>query len=212
MEESEKTEKEPTGAQAPSEVLTQEEAQARDEAQAQRPRFDVEIVGENVSKAMEDIREKVKYWADRGRYNKIRIKRAGKPVLPDIPIGALMALEAATFFWTGLLRGLIVNVVGRAFFEVELINEAEEQFSRGLEHFLAGDMSDAETALVRALEIDPRYSRAHLQLGVIRKIDGQFEDAAAHFENAIAYSTNVDTQREAELHLKRLRDSQMTKK
>lgn len=211
MEESEKSKNDTSDAHTPSEVLTQEEARARDEAQAQRPRFDVEIVGENVSKAMEDIREKAKYWADRGRYNKIRIKRAGKPVLPDIPIGALMALEAATFFWSGLLRGVIVNVVGRAFFEVELINEAEEQFSKGLEHFLAGDMTDAEDALERALEIDPRYSRAHLQLGVLRKIDGRLDEAAAHFENAIAYSTNADTQREAELHLKRLRDTQMTR-
>lgn len=189
----------------PSEVLTEEEARVQEETAAQRPRFDLEVVGQNVSAAMEDLRDKVKYWADRGRYNKIRVKRGGKPVLPDIPVGALMALEAATFFWTGLLRGLVVNVVGRALFEVELINEAEEHFRHGLEHFLAGDMSDADAALSRALEIDTRYARAHLQLGVLRKIQGRLKEASAHFENAIAYSTNHDTRREAEVHLKRLR-------
>jgi tetratricopeptide (TPR) repeat protein len=195
------------GIREPAEILTEAEARVRDEAEAQRPRFDIEIVGENVSKAMDDLRTKVKYWADRGRYNKIRVKRGGKPVLPDIPVGALMALEAATFFWSGLLRGLVVNVVGRALFEVELINEAEEHFSRGLEHFLAGDMKDADGALTRALEIDSRYARAHLQLGVLRKIEGKLEEASAHFENAIAYSTNQETRREAEVHLKRLRET-----
>ena len=79
----------------PVEVLSEEEAGEQETA---RPRFSLEVVGENVSEAMAQLKNQVQYWADRGRYNKVRIKRAGKPVLPDIPVGALMALEAATFF------------------------------------------------------------------------------------------------------------------
>jgi tetratricopeptide (TPR) repeat protein len=192
--------------QEPSEVLSEEEAQRREipPGTGDRPRFTLEVVGENVTEAMEKLRYQVQYWADRGRYNKVRIKRNGKPVLPDIPVGALMAFEAATFFWTGLLRGAVVNVVGRFFFEVELINEAEEHYKRGLEHFLAGDLDEAEECLKKSLRIDDRYPRAHLQLGVLRKLQGQRAAAKEHFEAAMRFDKGGDTGREAEVHLKKL--------
>lgn len=197
-----------SGAKAPSEVLSEEEARRREEeAGEDRPRFSMEVVGENVTEAMTQLRDKVQYWVDRGRYNKVRIKRGGKPILPDIPVGALMAIEAATFFWTGLLRGAVVNVVGRVLFEVELINEAEEHYKRGLEHFLAGDLEDAESCLEKSLRIDERYPRAHLQLGVLRKVQGRKKEAQAHFEKAIEYDKGGDTGREAEIHLKKLTEA-----
>jgi tetratricopeptide (TPR) repeat protein len=171
------------------------------------PRFTLEVASENVSEAVQRLKTQVQYWVDRGRYNKIRIKRKGKPVLPDIPVGALMALEAATFFWAGLVRGLVVNVVGRAFFEVELINEAEEHYKRGLEHFLGGDIDEAEKALEAALKIDERFARAHLQLGILRKVQGRRDEAVAHFENAIGYDEQSAVRREAEVHLKRMRET-----
>lgn len=188
----------------PAEVLSEQEAKEQETA---RPRFSLELVGENVSEAMGQLKNQVQYWADRGRYNKVRIKRAGKPVLPDIPIGALMALEAATFFWSGLLRGAVVNVVGRVLFEVELINEAEEHYKRGLEHFLAGDLADAAECLERALRIDERYPRAHLQLGVLRKVQGDRAAARRHFRAAIEHDAGGDTGREAEIHLKKLENT-----
>lgn len=196
------------GAREPAEVLSEEEAkerEARGEPEApERPRFNLEVVGENVTEAMAQLKNQVQYWVDRGRYNKVRVKRNGKPVLPDIPVGALMAFEAATFFWTGLLRGAVVNVVGRVFFEVELINEAEEHYKRGLEHFLAGDLEDAEQCLQKALRIDERYPRAHLQLGVLRKLQGRRDEAQKHFEAAVRHDKGGDTGREAEVHLKKL--------
>ena len=173
----------------------------------ERPRFNLEVASENVSEVMDKLRGNVQYWVDRGRYNKVRIKRQGKPVLPDIPVGALMAFEAATFFWSGLLRGVIVNVVGRAFFEVELINEAEEHYKRGLENFLGGDLDEANASLEKALRIDPRYARAHLQLGVVRKMQGRKAEAQAHFEEAIVHDEKRDVRKEAEIHLKRMREA-----
>lgn len=168
------------------------------------PRFSMEVVGENVTETIAQLRERVQYWMDRGRYNKVRIKRAGKPILPDIPVGALMAIEAATFFWAGLLRGAVVNVVGRVLFEVELINEAEEHYQKGLEHFLAGDLIDAAECLERALRIDDRYARAHLQMGVLRKVQGDRGAARRHFQRAVACDAGGDIGREAEIHLKKL--------
>lgn len=174
---------------------------ARDD---EAPRFNLEVAGESAQEAVQKLKKSVQYWVDRGRYNKVRIKRAGKPVLPDIPIGALVAFEAATFFWTGLLRAALVNVVGRVFFEVELINEADEHYKKGVEHFLAGEMREAEQLLERALKIDERHAKTHLQLGVLRKVQGRTDDAKLHFARVLELAPNTDPGREAEVHLKKL--------
>ena len=170
----------------------------------ERARFTLDTAGKSASEALDSLRTNVQYWVDRGRYNKIRIKRKGKAVVPDIPVGALMAFEAATFFWTGLLRAALFNVVGRAFFEVELINEAETHYQKGLEAFLAGELTDADESLTQALKIDGRYARAHLQLGIVRKMQGKADEARACFEEAIIHAERKETAREAEAHLKRM--------
>jgi tetratricopeptide (TPR) repeat protein len=169
-------------------------------------RFSLEVMADNAAQAITQIKDHAQYYVDRGRYNKIRIKRGGKAILPDIPLSALMAVEAATFFWGGLLRGAIVNVVGRVLFEVELISDAEESYKRGLEHFLAGDLDDAEEALKKALQIDGRYARAHLQMGVLRKIQGRKAEAMKHFDEAVSLDENGDAGREAAIHLKKMRE------
>lgn len=169
-----------------------------------KAKFNLEVVGENASEAVSKLKKNVQYWVERGRYNKVRVKRNGKAVLPDIPVGALVAFEAATFFWTGLLRAAIVNVVGRAFFEVELINEADEHYKKGLEHFLAGELAEAETHLEKALRVDDRHAKAHLQMGVLRKVQGKKDVAKSHFERVLSLAPKTDPAREAEVHLKKM--------
>jgi len=170
-----------------------------------RATFTLDATGKSAQAAMGKLKENVEYWVARGRYNKVRVKRNGKAVLPDIPVGALFAVEAATFFWTGLLRAAIVNVVGRALFEVELISDAEDHYKKGLEHFLAGDLKDAEQHLGRALEVDSRFVRAHLQMGVLRKMQGKNDEAVTHFEKVLAFDPRSDAGKEARVHLEKLR-------
>ena len=67
-------------------------------------------------------------------------------------------------------------------------------------------MDDADKALERALQIDPRYARAHLQLGVLRKVQGRNDDAMMHFEEAIIHDQGRKVRREAESHLKRMQE------
>ena len=190
--------------QLPPEDTSKTDGKRDDKRDGEPPRFNLEEAGENAPEAVQKLKKSVQYWVDRGRYNKVRIKRAGKPVLPDIPIGALVAFEAATFFWTGLLRAALVNVVGRVFFEVELINEADEHYKKGVEHFLAGEMREAEELLERALKIDERHAKTHLQLGVLRKVQGKTDDAKLHFARVLELAPNTDPAREAEVHLKKL--------
>ncbi len=174
---------------------------------ADRPRFNLDVTGKSAAEAMGKLRGNVEYWVSRGRYNKLRVKRGGKAVLPDIPVGALLAVEAATFFWTGLLKAALVNVVGRAFFEVELINEAEEHYKKGLEHFLSGDIDDADKHLAKALAIDARYAKAHLQMGVLRKMQGKKKEGLAHFEKCIALDPHSDAGKEAKVHKKKMTEA-----
>jgi len=169
-----------------------------------RATFTLDATGAGAAAAIAKLKDNVEYWVARGRYNKVRVKRNGKAVLPDIPVGALFAVEAATFFWTGLLRAAIVNVVGRAFFEVELISDAEDHYKKGLEHFLAGDLKDAERFLEKAFEVDSRFVRAHLQMGVLRKMQGRANDARGHFEKVVAWDPRSDAGKEAAVHLKKL--------
>jgi tetratricopeptide (TPR) repeat protein len=188
-----------TDAPAPPEPKDADEA---------KPEFTLEVEGDGKD-AITRLRKNLEYWVTRGRYNKVRVKRNGKAVLPDIPVGALVAFEAATFFWTGLLRGVLVNTVGRVLFEVELVNEADEHYRKGLAHFLAGEMGEAEEALTRALRVDERHVRAHLQMGVLRKVQGKTKEAIAHFDRVVELDTSGkkkgDAAKEAEVHLAKLR-------
>ncbi|HEY1097928.1 MAG TPA: tetratricopeptide repeat protein [Myxococcota bacterium] len=170
--------------------------------------FTLDTTGSSAAGAVAKLKDNVEYWVSRGRYNKVRIKRNGKAVLPDIPVGALFAVEAATFFWTGLLRAALVNVVGRAFFEVEMISDAEDHYKKGLELFLAGDLKDAEVLFGKALDVDNRFVRAHLQMGVLRKMQGRPDDATDHFEKVLALDPRSDAGKEAAVHLKKLREKQ----
>jgi tetratricopeptide (TPR) repeat protein len=178
----------------------------------ERASFTLDTTGATAAAALGKLRDNVEYWVSRGRYNKVRIKRNGKAVLPDIPVGALFAVEAATFFWTGLLRAALVNVVGRAFFEVELISDAEDHYKKGLEQFLAGDLKDAEVLFEKALEVDSRFARAHLQMGVLRKMQGRLDDATMHFNKVVELDPRSDAGKESVLHLKKLAERQQARK
>ncbi len=200
----------PDPASPPPKAPESTEAPASADA-TERASFTLDTTGSTAAAALGKLRDNVEYWVSRGRYNKVRIKRNGKAVLPDIPVGALFAVEAATFFWTGLLRAALVNVVGRAFFEVELISDAEDHYKKGLEQFLAGDLKDAEALFEKALEVDSRFARAHLQMGVLRKMQGRIDDATMHFTKVVELDPRSDAGKESVLHLKKLAERQNKK-
>jgi len=186
----------------PNEVLTAEEAEDRSQHSENRPRF--EVSAENAQEAFEKVKDQAQYWIDRGRYSKVRIKRNGKQLGPDIPVAALLALEAATFFGAGILRGALFHAVGRVFFEVELINEAEEHHAEGVSLFLAGDLGGARQCFEKAIAIDSRYAPAHLQMGVLCKVEGDAAQAKICFETAQALDPEGDTGVEAGQHLEKM--------
>lgn len=142
-----------------------------------------EIVGGAVG-AVESIGTTARRWVDRGRYRKVRISRKGKALLPDIPVAALAAVEAASLYGAGFARVLAVNVGARFFFDVEVVNEADKYFKIGVERYLEGDLERAEEGLLKAVRIDDTHAEAYLQLGVLYRMKGELDKATAVLERA----------------------------
>lgn len=154
------------------------------QADPEAPSFTVELVGDQLGQTIAQIVKEAQYWVNKGRYNKVRIVRAGKPVLPDIPVGALIAVEAATFFYSGLLRSVLANVAGKVLFEVQLINDAKEHLTRGRALFLSGDLDEALNEMQAALAIDARDPEIHVALGSLLRAMGDREAAIAALRQA----------------------------
>ncbi|MCA9550189.1 MAG: hypothetical protein KC933_09145 [Myxococcales bacterium] len=139
---------------------------------------------DGASNAIEAVGSTARRWIDRGRYRKVRISRKGKQLLPDIPVAALAAMEAASLYGAGFARVLAVNVGARFLFDVEVVNEADKYFAVGVERFLEGDLERTEEALLKAVRIDDTHAQAYLQLGVLYRMRGEVEKARAVLERA----------------------------
>ena len=138
-----------------------------------------------------------KRLVDRGRYRKLRISRKGKPLLPDIPLAAVAAVEAASLYGAGFARVLAVNVGARFLFDLEVVNEADRFFKTGVERFLEGDLERAEPAFLRAVTIDDTHAAAYLQLGVLYRMRGDVKKARPLLERAMSLDPTGELGRKA---------------
>lgn len=140
---------------------------------------------EGASKAINQAGTTARRLVDQGRHRKVRITRNGKPVLPDIPLAAFAAAEAASFASAGFARAVAGNFLGRFLFDVEIVNEADKYFKVGVERFLEGDLERAEQGLLKAVRIDDTHAEAYLQLGVLYRMQGQPDQARAVLERSM---------------------------
>jgi tetratricopeptide (TPR) repeat protein len=163
-----------------------------------------EIDPRAVEASLNTLREQVVVWAKKGRYTKVRFKFRGKAVLPDIPLAAVAAVEGATFYWTGLLRLLVVNLAGRALIDVELVNDSEKKLQAGKEALLSGDLDAALLAFEEAVDMDHDNPQVHLNLGIARKLKGQAQAARAALEKAAALDPDGPVAHEAQRLLQTL--------
>lgn len=137
----------------------------------------VNDIVDGAQRALDGASTQVRRLVDRGRYRKLRITRKGKPVLPDIPLAAVAAVEAASLAGAGVARVLAVNVVGRLLFDVEVVNEADRFLDTGRQALLDGDLDTAKIALEKAVRIDDTHAEAFMQLGVLNRLRGEFDEA-----------------------------------
>lgn len=156
------------------------------EAEAPLPKntLPFEIDPKKVEESLKKFRDQLLQLTKKGRYTKVRFKFRGKQLLPDLPLAAVVAVEGATFYWTGLLRLLVFNLAGRAVIDVELVNDSEKRITAGKEALLSGDLDVALKAFREALEMDPENPVVHLNLGVAYKLKGQREVARMALQKA----------------------------
>lgn len=146
--------------------------------------FPLEIDPKRIEEGLKKLQKEVAHWANKGRYTKVRFKFRGKQLLPDLPLAAVAAAEGLTFYWGGVLRLLIANVLGRSVLQVELVNDADKRVQAGREALLSGDAEQALSLFREALVMDRDNAAAHLNVGVALKLKGDREAALAAFEKA----------------------------
>jgi tetratricopeptide (TPR) repeat protein len=151
-----------------------------------------------IDEALRKVTESLRQWANTGRYTKVRFKFRGKPLLPDLPLAAVVAAEGLTFYWTGILRALLVNVAGRSVLDVELVNDSEHHLQKGKEELLSGEVDRAIAEFRIALAKQHDNPRAHLNLGVALKLKGDRAGARASLEKARALDPDGAVGKEAE--------------
>jgi tetratricopeptide (TPR) repeat protein len=151
-----------------------------------------------IEEALKKVTETLRHWANTGRYTKVRFKFRGKPLLPDLPLAAVVAAEGLTFYWTGILRALLVNVAGRSVLDVELVNDAEHHVQKGKEELLAGEVDRAIAEFRYAIAKQRDNASAHLNLGVALKLKGDKAGAKAALEKARALDPEGPMGKEAE--------------
>jgi tetratricopeptide (TPR) repeat protein len=160
--------------------------------------FPLEIDPKRIEEGLKKLQQEAAHWANKGRYTKVRFKFRGKQLLPDLPLAAVAAAEGLTFYWGGVLRLLIANVVGHSVFQVEFVNDADKRVQAGKEALLSGDVDQALSLFREALVMDRDNAAAHLNVGVALKLKGDREAALAAFEKAREKDPDGPTGAEAE--------------
>jgi tetratricopeptide (TPR) repeat protein len=158
-------------------------------------RIAVELDPERMDQSLKVLTDKLRHYAEQGRYTRVRIKYKGKPIIPDIPLFALIAAEAATIWWAGPLRVLVVNLGVKTFVEIELIHAAGEKVQEGQALFLDGEVEQAEALYREALRIKPGDPAALYHLGVLLKVTGKKDKARECFAAAAKAEDHPDAAR-----------------
>ncbi len=190
--------KKPTAKPSPEPETVDLKEGAESEAPLPKNTLPFEIDPKKVEDSLKKFRDQLVQLTKKGRYTKVRFKFRSKQLLPDLPLAAVVAVEGATFYWTGLLRLLVFNLAGRAVIEVELVNDSEKRITTGKEALLSGDLDEALKAFREALDMDPENAIVHLNLGVAYKLKGQKEVARMALQKAKALDAHGPTGMEAD--------------
>src|SRR5215813_1197323 len=164
----------------------------------------IDVQPGRIEETLKKVSETLRHWANTGRYTKVRFKFRGKPLLPDLPLAAVVAAEGLTFYWTGILRALLVHVAGRSVLDVELVNDSEQHVQKGKEELLAGEVDRAIAEFRVATTKQRDNPSAHLNLGIALKLKGDKAGARASLEKARSLDPDGAVGKEAERLLQNL--------
>jgi len=160
--------------------------------------FRWEIDPDAIDESIKQLRERLKKLVDQGRYTKVRFSYKGKPLLPDMPLAAIVAAEGLSLVLAGPLRFLLVNLGVRSFIEVDFIHEATERVREGQDYFAAGEVDAAESKYREALAMKPDDTAALYHLGVLLRVTGRREEAIDLLGRAAKDAEHPDAPKAAE--------------
>ena len=164
----------------------------------------VDVEPGRIEEVLRKLRTELGALANKGRYTRVRFKFRGKQLLPDLPLAAVIAAEGLTFYWTGILRALLVNVAGKSVLSVELVNDSGRFVEAGKQELLSGEVDRAIEAFRTALRMERDNPRAYLHLGAALRLKGEKDEARAALERARALDPRGEVGREAEELLRRM--------
>ncbi len=170
-----------------------------------------EINTDRIEESVRQIVKRVSYWYRQGVIRKVRLKYKGKAILPDIPLSYFLLVQAATFFLAGIVRALAITVGARVFFEVEIVNDAEQQLKRAKELYLDGELDEAIETLEEVILLDEDCAEAYLYLGIIHKVKKDYDAASRYFLRAQKLEPAGKSGTEAVKNLKKLSPPQTHK-
>lgn len=168
------------------------------------PPFQLKIDPKKIDDTIEELRAYVGKWVRRGFADKVRIAYKGKALAPDIPVAYFLAAQAMTFWGTGVLRALIMNLGAKSLLDVSLISSAEEHYARGMERYLAGDIDAARLAFEAGIASDDYHAGSQLMLGIVSKVRGDWTLARKHFTVAEKLDPTGEHGAKAREHLRQM--------
>jgi tetratricopeptide (TPR) repeat protein len=155
------------------------------------PRFRVEVDPQRLdelSKQLRDQFEQLRTKAEQGllttRHTKVRLRRDGKQILPDLPLAGVLAGQGLTFLLLSPLTALFVNLGAKFLLEVELIHEADDLVEKATKAYLDGELDAAEALCRQALAMKPDDPAALFQLGTVLRVSGRAAEAEATLSKA----------------------------
>jgi tetratricopeptide (TPR) repeat protein len=161
-------------------------------------RFKWEVDPQAIEASIKQLSERVRKLVDQGRYTRVRLLYKNKPLTPDIPLGALLAVEGLGVLLTGPLYVAIANLGVKAFVEVEFVHEADDRVKEGNDLFAAGEVDQAEARYREALSMKTDHVPARYHLGVLLRVTGRRDEAIACFEEVLNHPDYPEAARAAE--------------
>jgi len=146
--------------------------------------FQFEVDPEKIEESVRGIGEKARQLALDSTHTKVRIKYRGKQLGTDLPLGVFVAAEAATFWYGGLFRAILMNLGMKALLEVEFIHHTDEKVDEGRSLYEEGEVDAAEKCYREALSIRSDDPSANYHLGVLLRVTGRRNEAIERLEIA----------------------------
>jgi tetratricopeptide (TPR) repeat protein len=160
--------------------------------------FKWEIDPNAIDESLGRLRDQLKRLFDQGRYTKVRFKYKGRQLLPDVPLGAVVAAEGLSWALAGPLRLIVVNLGVKAFIEVEFVHEASERVREGQDLYNDGEVDAAEAKYREALAMKPEDTSALYHLGVLLRVTGRRDEAIDLLTRAAKDAANSEGAKAAE--------------